>query len=148
VSRRQSKVTPTFHFLRPRHIEPQGDSLLAEQQGNCDTVLPPPTKPSTPRGAVGRRLGGTHATPVHELFHEARGWAAVFTYVMTWGLRMPNARSLASTSLLQAGFRMLHGLCSAHHLLAYKISSKNLAALLMKLITPCLSRLITAHRDH
>jgi len=76
--------------------------------------------PSTPRGAAGRRLGGTHARPVHELFHEACGWATVLTNVMTRGLRMPSARSLASASLLQAGFRMLHGLCSANHLLAFK----------------------------
>jgi len=146
VSRTTVEVTPNFYFLQPRHTEPQGDSRLAEQQGSRDTVLPPPTEHAA--------WGSWEAAGRHARQTRAR--------IVSRGLRLgysahkrddPGAadaecaltclRKLVTGGLPHAAWPVL---CQS--LACLQKCSNNLAALLMQLITPCLSRLITAHRDH
>ncbi len=86
--------------------------LQGEQQGSRDTVFPPPTKHTT-RGsweAAGRHARHNRARDIS--LRLRLGYSAHVRGDRL--LRMPNARSFISASLLQAGFSVLQGLCSVN----------------------------------
>ena len=84
--------------------------LQVEQQGSRGTASPPPTK-HTARGsweAAGRHARHNRARDISLGFR--LGYSAHVRDDR--GLRMPNARSFISASLLQAGFSLLSSTCS------------------------------------